>query len=137
MAGVIAIDKQHEKLVNIFSGLNEAVRNNESRGDIYRIIDDVIAYTRFHFAAEERIMEQFGYPEIEAHREKHKELINDALHLKEKLDYVGEQMFTDWLNHWSFARVHAHIQYADQQVEDYIIQKRQYRRRLQHIEEFL
>jgi len=137
MAGVIAIDKQHEKLVNMFNRLNEAVKNNESREDIYRIIDDVIAFTRIHFATEEQLMVQSDYPEFEAHREKHKELINDALHLRNKLDYVGEQMFTDWLNHWPFARVLAHIQYADQQVEDHIIQRRKLHRSLQHPEEFL
>jgi len=82
-------------------------------------------------------MVQSDYPEFEAHREKHKELINDALHLRNKLDYVGEQMFTDWLNHWPFARVLAHIQYADQQVEDHIIQRRKLHRSLQHPEEFL
>lgn len=137
MAGVIAIDEQHKKLVNIFNGMNEAVKNNEPREDIYQIIDDVIAFTRKHFSIEEQLMIYSGYPEIEAHREKHKELINDALQLKNKLDYVGEQRFMDWLNHWPFARVLAHIQFADQQVEDYIIQKKQFRRRLRHIEEFL
>jgi hemerythrin-like metal-binding protein len=105
----------------MFNRLNEAVKNNESREDIYRIIDDIIAFTRLHFATEERLMVRSGYPEIEAHRDKHKLLIDEALHLKGKLDYVGELMFTDWLNHWPFARVLAHIQYADQQVEDHII----------------
>ncbi len=122
MAGVIEIDKQHKELVNMFNRLNEAVKNNESRENIYRIIDEVITFTRIHFATEEQLMVQSGYPEIEAHREKHKDLIKEALHLKDKLDYVGEQMFTDWFNHWPFARVLAHIQYADQQVEDHITQ---------------
>ena len=121
MAGVTEIDQQHKALVDMFNRLNEAVKNNESREDIYRIIDDIIAFTRLHFATEERLMIQSGYPEIEAHRDKHKQLIDEALHLKGKLDYVGELMFTDWLNHWPFARVLAHIQYADQQVEDHIV----------------
>ena len=122
MAGVTEIDKQHQELVSKFNRLNEAVKNNESREDIYRIIDDVISFTRIHFASEEQLMINSGYPELEAHREKHRELIKEALHLKGKLDYVGEQMFTDWFNHWPFARVLAHIQFADQQVEDHIIQ---------------
>ncbi|HMC13093.1 MAG TPA: hemerythrin family protein [Gallionellaceae bacterium] len=122
MAGVIAIDKQHEKLVNMFNSLNEAVKNNESREDIYRIIDDVISYTYFHFEFEEQLMDQYGYPEIKAHKDKHKQLIQDALHLKEKLDFVGEHQFMEWFNHWPFANILAHIQYADKQIEDYIIQ---------------
>ena len=116
------IDQQHQELVSMLNRLNDAVKNNESREDIYRIIDDVIAFTRLHFATEEQLMIQSGYTDIEWHKDKHKQLIQDALHLKGKLAYVGEEMFTDWLNHWPFARVLAHIQYADKQIEDHITQ---------------
>jgi hemerythrin len=67
-------------------------------------------------------MVQSGYPEIEGHKNMHRELIKDALRLKEKLDYVGEDMFREWFNHWPFGRVLAHIQYADKQIQDHIIQ---------------
>ena len=116
------IDQQHQELVSMLNRLNDAVKNNESREDIYRIIDDVIAFTRLHFATEEQLMIQSGYTDIEWHKDKHKELIQDALHLKGKLAYVGEEMFTDWFNHWPFARVLAHIQYADKQFEDQLLQ---------------
>jgi hemerythrin len=116
------IDQQHQKLINMLNRLNDAVKNNESREDIYVIIDDVITFTRLHFATEEQLMVQSGYPEIEAHKNRHKQLIQEALHLKEKLDYVGEQMFTEWFNHWPFANILAHIQYADKQIEAHIIQ---------------
>jgi hemerythrin-like metal-binding protein len=122
MFDVSEIDQQHQELVNLLNRLNDAVKNNESREDIYRIIDDVIAFTRLHFATEEQLMIQSGYTDIEWHKDKHKQLIQDALHLKGKLAYVGEEMFTDWLNHWPFARVLAHIQYADKQIEDHITQ---------------
>jgi hemerythrin-like metal-binding protein len=118
MSDVTVIDQQHQELVNMFNRLNDAVKNNESREDIYRIIDDVIAFTRLHFATEEQLMIQSGYTDIEWHKDKHKQLI----HLKGKLAYVGEEMFTDWLNHWPFARVLAHIQYADKQFEDQLLQ---------------
>jgi hypothetical protein len=31
-------------------------------------------------------------------------------------------MFTEWFNHWPFARVLAHIQYADKQIELHVMQ---------------
>ena len=122
MFDVSEIDRQHQELVNMLNRLNDAVKNNESREDIYRIIDDVISFTRLHFAFEERLMVQSGYPEIEWHKDKHKQLIQEALRLKGKLEYVGEQMFTEWFNHWPFANVLAHIQFADKQIQDHIIQ---------------
>jgi hemerythrin len=123
MSDVAVIGEQHKKLVNMFIKLNEAVKKNDTREEIYDIIDDVISFTRLHFATEEQIMAQSEYPEIEAHKNKHKQLIDETLHLRGKLDYIGEEMFTDWLNHWPFANVLAHIQYADRQVEDHITQR--------------
>jgi hemerythrin len=122
MFDVAEIDQQHRELINLINKLNDAVKNHESRNDIYLIIDDVISYTGFHFATEERLMVESGYPEVEWHKKKHKQLIKEALHLKEKLDYVGEDMFSEWFNHWPFANVLAHVEYADKQIVDHIIQ---------------
>ncbi len=122
MLDVPEIEQQHRELVRLLNRLNDAVKNRELRKNIYQIMDDVIAFTRLHFEAEELLMLKAGYPEIEAHKEKHKQLVDEALHLKEKLDFVGDEMFTDWFNHWPFARVLAHIQYADKQIQDYVVQ---------------
>lgn len=113
-----SIDQQHRELVNKLNRLNKAVKHIESREAIYQIIHDVVAYTRLHFECEERLMVQSGYPHIEWHKDQHEQLIQDALRLRKKLDYVGEEMFTDWFTHWPFSRVLAHIQYADQQLLD-------------------
>ena len=123
MLDVPTIDVQHRELVNKLNRLNDAVENNESREEIYRIIDEVITFTRLHFATEERLMLESGYPEIEAHKEKHRQLIQEALHLKQKLDYVGEELFTEWFKHWPFANVLAHIQYADKQIIAHVTQR--------------
>ena len=121
ISNVSTIDQQHQVLVGMLNGLNDAVKNKASRNDIYRIIDEIIAYTRLHFATEERLMAQSGYSDVEFHKDKHRELMQDALHLKEKLTDVGEEMFTDWFNHWPFTRVLAHIQFADQQFEEQLL----------------
>lgn len=121
MSDVLQIERQHQELVDMLNHLNDAVKIRASREDIYRIIDEVIAFTRLHFATEEQIMVRSGYPDIESHKNMHTQMVQDALHLKSKLDYVGDEMFTEWFNHWPFSRVLAHIQYADRQVEEHII----------------
>ncbi len=114
--------QQHQELVSKLNSLNSAVSKMESRETVYKIIDDVIDYTRLHFAHEEQLMLQSAYPLSEAHKEKHRELIQDALSLKKKLAYVGEEMFTDWFTHWPFARVLTHIKHADSEIERHILQ---------------
>lgn len=121
MFDMAEIDQQHRKLVSIYDRLNEALKNNEPRNEIYRIIDEAIAYTELHFATEEQLMASSGYPLIEKHRKNHEELMSDARRLKGRLEDVGENMFSDWFNHWSFGNVLAHIQYGDKQIEDYIV----------------
>lgn len=122
MSDVPEIEQQHQELISMLNQLNDAVKNRGPRKDIYQIIDDVIAFTRQHFEYEEALMVQTGYPEIEAHKDKHRQLVQESLQLKDKLAHVGEEMFTDWFNHWPFARVLAHIQYADNQIKEYIVQ---------------
>ncbi len=118
------IEHQHHELVSLLTGLNEAIINRESRKIIYQLMDEVIAYTRLHFSTEEQLMAQSGYPDIEWHKNQHKQLLEDALHFRKKLDYIGEDIFTDWYSRRPFARVLAHIQFADKQVADFFIQNK-------------
>ncbi|MDD4979255.1 MAG: hemerythrin family protein [Gallionella sp.] len=114
------IERQHQQLIAMFHDLSAAVERWEPRETLYRKIDEVIASTRAHFEAEEQLMQMCAFPGLEEHREMHRQLVLDALHLKGKLEYVGEEMFTEWFDHWPFSRVMAHIQYADKQLEEHI-----------------
>lgn len=120
MLDVADIDQQHRELIAKFVRLDEAVKRQAARAEIYGIIDDIIAYTQMHFAAEEQVMKEVHYPMLETHQAKHRELVHDAQRMRKKLEQVGEQVFTEWLEHWPFARVLAHIQHADHQLEDHI-----------------
>jgi len=114
------IDQQHQHLLNKLNELNNAVSAGEARATLYKMIDDVIEYTRFHFSTEEQFMMETCFDDLEWHKEKHRQLVDDAIRLKEKLDYIGEELFSDWFIHWPFGRVLAHIQYADRQFEAHL-----------------
>lgn len=116
------IEQQHERLITLLTALNAAVKRWEARRELYRMIDEVITCTREHFFTEEALMERCGFPGLEAHRAMHRQLVEDTLHFKGKLEYIGEEMFTEWFGHWPFSRVLAHIQYADKQLADYLAQ---------------
>ncbi|MGC2164857.1 MAG: hemerythrin domain-containing protein [Gallionella sp.] len=125
MTSIDVIYQQHRNLIDKLNELNGAIAAAEPRENIYTIIEEIIAYTRFHFSTEERFMIETGFEDIEWHKEKHRQLIQDAISLKEKLNHIGEEMFTDWFVHWPFGRVLAHIQYADRQFENHINQHAQ------------
>ena len=117
------IDRQHQQLIAKLNKLNDAVKRRDSRDSLHHLIDEVIEYTCFHFATEERLMVQSAFPDLEAHKAMHQQLVQDAISLKGKLAYVGEEMFTEWFDHWPFSRVLAHIEYADKQLEEHITQR--------------
>jgi len=114
------IEQQHKQLIALLNELNAAAKRWESRETLLRMIEAVIAYTKLHFSTEEQLMLQCAFPGIESHKALHQQLVADVLHLQGKLEYVGEKQFTEWFDHWPFARVLAHIQYADKQLENHI-----------------
>ena len=114
------IDRQHRELADKLNQLTDIVKGGEPLEVIARKIDDVFAYTRFHFEFEERVMDQYGYPEAKLHMDRHKELMHDVLKFKEKLEYVGYEEFLAWFRHWPLERIRAHINYADKPFEDYL-----------------
>ncbi len=111
---------QHHKLVGLCNKLDDAVKHHLPRPDIYRIMDELIAYTVEHFAAEERLMDEVHYPESAAHKAKHEELLARTRKFRKRLDLYGEDEFIDWFHHWPFPYILAHIQNADHQIADHV-----------------
>jgi len=68
-----SIDAEHKK---IFSLANK-VKQCDSEDKIKDAVKEVITYTKFHFANEERYMKEIDYPDLVQHKKIHRELIKD------------------------------------------------------------
>lgn len=69
------IDAQHQHMAKLIQALAEAAQRKEGAGACLRHFDEYIQYTRFHFAHEESLMQEAGYPLLPAHHELHEKLI--------------------------------------------------------------
>ncbi len=82
--GVNEIDIQHKHLISIGAELMDLVKHHSS-DDLYDDVVDAIErlkdYTVYHFDAEEKLMAESGYDDIEVHKELHRRFI-------EKLDDI-------------------------------------------------
>lgn len=85
--GVESIDDQHKKLVellNIFCNKTCAamIREEDFKSSVYKSLNDLVDYTRFHFEYEEKIYEQYFKNEtfFKKHQESHKGLAKTAEH---------------------------------------------------------
>lgn len=70
--GIDAIDKDHQKLVLL---LNKTAHQDLTNSEINEIILDLVRYTQYHFSREETLMESIGFPELNAHRKQHWQLL--------------------------------------------------------------
>ena len=68
--GIDVIDQQHKRIVDYINALRIAQVKGD-RGAVARTIDDVIDYTQSHFGFEEALMEDAGYPLLNAHKRVH------------------------------------------------------------------
>ena len=78
--GIDRIDQQHKKIVTILNELYEAMQAGQGREALGKVLNDLLLYTKTHFAAEEQAMAAHGYPDYEEHRRRHEKM---ALKVKE------------------------------------------------------
>lgn len=72
--GVPAVDDQHRELFRQVN-LVLAALGDERGAEVGRALEFLGRYAIEHFAAEERLMRECGYPELEPHRREHVEFV--------------------------------------------------------------
>lgn len=73
--GIESLDYDHKKLLTLINQLQTAV--HYQTGELFEkeLLDEVVAYTKYHFDREEKMMEETGYPDMDAHKKGHREMI--------------------------------------------------------------
>ncbi|ABB33335.1 hemerythrin-like metal-binding protein [Geobacter metallireducens RCH3] len=98
-------DDQHKKLVEMLNQLFDAMKAGKGSLVVGDILKQLIAYTQTHFAAEERLMTQYGYADLEIHKKEHNALVVQVLDLQKQFQ-DGKAVLTqnvmtflrDWLS---------------------------------------
>lgn len=101
--GVDEIDEDHRKLIDIFNILNHSVIEGESPEYLVATLEELINCTVWHFSHEERLMLKYRYPELAEHKAEHRELIQSAKELQQKVlqsDKLVADKHIEFLEHW-------------------------------------
>lgn len=73
---VAVIDEQHRHLAELAGRVHEVLATNPEGGpEIRQLVDELINFTRTHFTTEEQLMLKHEYPEYEAHRTAHQQVL--------------------------------------------------------------
>ncbi|MBF0178389.1 MAG: bacteriohemerythrin [Magnetococcales bacterium] len=75
LTGVRDVDDDHKKLVAMVNKIHRLLKESAGSAAVGQVINELAAYTQFHFAREEKFFDQFGYPDTASHKEKHVQLL--------------------------------------------------------------
>ena len=74
---IAELDHQHQRLFRTVAELEYAVRTGRADAIIDEVLEKVIEHTISHFAAEEDLMRQHGFPGLAAHHYEHQMLAQE------------------------------------------------------------
>lgn len=104
--GIDVIDGQHKRIVEFINQLDDA-RGNGDRAAIGEIIEGMVDYTLSHFAFEESLMEEAGYPFLKAHQKVHELFVKRVAELQTRFK-AGEEVADELhglLSRWLFNHI--------------------------------
>lgn len=110
--GVLEMDTQHKRLIEMINRLHGAMAKGEGAAVLKTIVNELVTYTKVHFASEERLLASRQYPALAVHKQLHEHFTAKVVEMQEKIQAgkmvtsVGVGNFLqDWLVH--------HIQQED------------------------
>jgi len=87
--GHAEIDRQHAELLACLAGVKEFVGGHYAFSAGFTAIQTLINYTEDHFAYEEDLLRQWGYPELDIHIEHHQSLVAEVRRQWERIELEG------------------------------------------------
>ncbi len=79
--GITQVDDEHKNLVMVLNQLDAAMKAGKETRVMSDILNQLIDYPVHHFASEEKLMEDSGYPKTKLHKAQHKQLVDKFLYI--------------------------------------------------------
>jgi len=84
--GIRELDAQHKQLITLLNELYEAMQNGAAESKLAKIINELVNYTRTHFATEEKYMEKYNYIGLSSQKSEHSRFIEKINAFKQDYD---------------------------------------------------
>jgi hemerythrin-like metal-binding protein len=72
------IDLQHQKLVELVNELHHNMKQGKGKEIVGKILHDLVDYTVYHFATEEKLFAKYSYPDSRVHIREHQDLVEQV-----------------------------------------------------------
>jgi len=122
--GVPMIDAQHQELFRRAERLILALRGGD-RSEVAPLVVYLQDYAASHFADEERLMTEIGYPELDLHRAAHEAFRKEFKELVRDYERKGPTPLValtlhNWLSDW----LRRHVSTVDQRLATFLETRR-------------
>ncbi|CAA7611715.1 conserved hypothetical protein [Candidatus Terasakiella magnetica] len=101
--GIPRMDAHHRRLIELINLLFDAMQGDASRV-VETVLGNLLDYTRYHFAEEEKILAACGYPDLEEHRRTHRDMVGEVAAMESRTltqpGSVSPSEMLDFLSRW-------------------------------------
>ena len=104
LTGIRQFDEHHRHLVCLLNMTYDGIITNAPSDELGAVLDELVDYTHYHFAAEELWMMEHQYPRLEEHVSQHAKFSSQVAEIradyysgKSLLDIAVLNFLTDWL----------------------------------------
>jgi len=101
-----AIDRDHQRLVGLINELGDAMSAGKGKDVCGNVLDELIGYTKTHFAMEEQLMAVHHYAATSGHKAEHAKLVQDVVAFQDEfkagtsiLSVALLHFLMEWLTH--------------------------------------
>jgi hemerythrin len=119
--GIELIDSQHKELFSLTNELFRAcMSDNETLKSVFiETMGRMVEYVRFHFGAEQQMLQRINYPDYQEHKKQHDKLVRDildAVKAHNNGDRLVANQFVRTMRDW----ILGHIAHTDRLYASYI-----------------
>ncbi len=116
--GIKQIDDQHKLLVDMITKLQESAAKEDVNSEMRKVLKEMVEYTKFHFADEEKFMNKIGYPERGRQRSLHDKFIREVIKILQNLK-MGKELSNNELISFLINWLVNHIIKEDMRIGTY------------------
>lgn len=87
--GFKEIDDQHKELFNMINRMLDACSQGKGKEVLNEILGFLENYVVNHFGTEEKLMQQYNYPDYANHKKYHEQFIKSFMELKQEMATTG------------------------------------------------
>lgn len=117
LIGIETIDDQHKHLIEVINRFNERLNTPKSNHDesFRAAVKDAVEYVKYHFSAEQDLMQNINYPRLNEQKQMHNKFIAELLEEVNKYEH-GDKNAPNRLMRFLKEWVQNHISIEDAKI---------------------